>query len=170
MTATTPLAALAQNNPATMIVVLFFVLTGLISLILLVFMIQYFNLWLQAMMSGAPIAFPELIGMRFRKVDARLVVITRIRAMKAGLDLSTTQLETHYLAGGNISSVVDALILAQHHDIDLPWDVAGAIDLAGYDVRAAVQAAIDHELSPQELCDPSFLKRIGIPQVGTAPT
>jgi uncharacterized protein YqfA (UPF0365 family) len=104
---------------------------------------SYLNLWLQARLSGAPVWFLELIGMRFRKVNVRNIVLARIRAVKAGLDVSTNQLETHYLAGGNVPRTVNALIAANRARIELPWDTACAIDLAGRDILEAVQTSVN---------------------------
>ena len=83
---------------------------GLIVLIGLLFVGQYFSLWLQAKLSNASVTFFSLIGMRLRKVKPDVVVLNRISAKKAGLDLPTNNLEAHYLAGGNISRVVRAMI------------------------------------------------------------
>ena len=115
----------------------------LIAFIFLVLVGQYFNLWLQATLSNARVSFWDLIGMRFRKVDPRAIVLSRIRAVKAGLNISTSQLETHYLSGGRVPTVVTALIAADRAKIDLPWDTACAIDLAGRDILEAVQTSVN---------------------------
>ena len=104
---------------------------GLIILIGLLFVGQFFSLWLQAKLSNATVTFFSLIGMRLRKVKPDVVVLNRISAKKAGLDFSTNSLEAHYLAGGNISRVVRAMIAADKAKIDLAWESATAIDLAG---------------------------------------
>ena len=132
--------SLAQATYVGLAVVL--IIVGLIVLIALMFIIQYFNLWLQAMLSGARVGFLELIGMRFRKVDPKTIVLSRIRAVKAGLELTTNQLETHYLAGGNVPRVTNALIAADRAKIELPWNTACAIDLAGRDILEAVQTSV----------------------------
>lgn len=119
------------------------VVAALVLLVFLMFVIQYFNLWLQAMLSGAGVRFTDLIGMRFRKVDPKTIVLSRIRAVKAGLGISTAQLETHYLAGGRVPTVVTALIAADSAKISLPWDTARAIDLAGRDILDAVQTSVN---------------------------
>lgn len=120
-----------------------FAVVALIVAIPIIFMIQYFNLWLQATLSGARVRFVDLIGMKFRKVDPKTIVLSRIRAVKAGLGISTAQLETHYLAGGRVPTVVTALIAADRAKIDLPWDTACAIDLAGRDILDAVQTSVN---------------------------
>lgn len=116
---------------------------GLIILIVLLFVGQFFSLWLQAKLSNAPVTFFSLIGMRLRKVKPDVVVLNRISAKKAGIDLSANALEAHYLAGGNISRVVRSMIAADKAKIDLSWENATAIDLAGRDILAAVQTSVD---------------------------
>jgi len=81
--------------------------------------------------------------MRFRKVNAKSVVINRISAKKAGLEISTDELEAHFLAGGRITNVVRAMIAADKAKIDLQWDTATAIDLAGRDILEAVRTSVD---------------------------
>lgn len=115
----------------------FFILIGLL------FIGQFFSLWLQAKLSNASVTFFSLIGMRLRKVKPDVVVLNRISAKKAGLDFSTNSLEAHYLAGGNVSRVVRAMIAADKAKIDLSWENATAIDLAGRDILAAVQTSVD---------------------------
>lgn len=116
-----------------------------VVILLVVFMLilQYVQLWLQAYLSGARVGLVELIMMRFRKVDPRVIVISRIQAVKAGIDVSSNQLETHYLAGGRVRNVINALIAANRAKIDLPWDTGCAIDLAGRDILEAVQTSVN---------------------------
>ncbi len=114
-----------------------------IVLIVIVVSVQYLSLWFQALLSGARVGLIDLIMMRFRRVDPRTIVINRISAKKAGLDLSTNQLESHYLAGGRVTNVVRAMIAAEKAKIDLPWDRATAIDLAGRDILEAVKTSVD---------------------------
>lgn len=119
---------------------------GVLALFLLIFLIvmaNFFNLWLQAYLSGAKVSYLELVGMRLRKVDIRTIVINRIRAAKAGLQVSTSQLETHYLAGGNVTKVISALIAARGANIPLDWGTGTAIDLAGRDILDAVQTSVN---------------------------
>ncbi len=101
------------------------------------------NLWFQARLSDAPVGIHALIGMKFRKVDPRVIVLSRIRAVKSGLDISTDQLETHYLAGGRVPTVVTAMIAAARAQIHLPFDSACAIDLAGRDILDAVHTSVN---------------------------
>ena len=104
---------------------------------------QFFTLWVQALVSGARVGLVELVMMRLRKVDPRTIVYNRISAKKAGLDIATNQLESHYLAGGRVTNVVRAMIAADKAKIDLPWDRATAIDLAGRDIVDAVKTSVD---------------------------
>jgi len=101
------------------------------------------NLWLQALVSGARVRILDLIMMRFRKVDPKTIVFNRISAKKAGLDLATDLLEAHYLAGGRVTNVVRAMIAADKAKIDLRWERATAIDLAGRDILDAVKTSVD---------------------------
>ena len=116
---------------------------GLVVLVMFAVIAQFFNLWLQAFLSGANVKFLALIGMRLRKVRPEVIVLSRIKAVKAGIDISTNQLETHYLAGGRVPSVVNALIAANRARISLPFDTACAIDLAGRDILDAVQTSVN---------------------------
>ncbi len=121
-----------------------FVLTGIILFVLILF--GYFipiRLWLAAMFSGAPVGLFSLIGMRIRRVPPKLIVEPRISAVKAGLDISVEALEAHYLAGGNVARVVNALISADKAGIKLGLERACAIDLAGRDVLEAVKMSVN---------------------------
>nr|WP_309506087.1 flotillin-like protein FloA [Paenactinomyces guangxiensis] len=100
-------------------------------------------LWISAMASGVYVGLTTLIGMRLRRIVPARIVNPLIKARKAGLDVDISQLETHYLAGGNVDRVVDALIAAQRADIDLVFERAAAIDLAGRDVLEAVQMSVN---------------------------
>src|SRR5689334_12797431 len=102
---------------------------GIFLIILFFVIFQFFSLWVQALVSGARVKLMDLIMMKFRKVDPRTIVFNRISAKKAGLEISTNQLESHYLAGGRVTNVVRAMIAADKAKIDLPWDRATAIDL-----------------------------------------
>lgn len=118
-------------------------IAGFILLIFIVVLAQYFSLWFQAFLSKARVRLIDIIAMRFRKVDSSIIVISRIRAVKSGLDITTDMLETHYLAGGRVPSVVSAMIAAQNARIELPWNVATAIDLAGRDILDAVNTSVN---------------------------
>ncbi|HYD02098.1 MAG TPA: flotillin-like protein FloA [Phycisphaerales bacterium] len=116
---------------------------GILFLVVALFLFQFLNLWVQAWFSGAKVSLFDLIGMRLRKVDPRVIVLSRIRAVKAGLDVRTDQLETHYLSGGRVQNVITAIISAQKAHIPLTWDTATAIDLAGRDIVDAVQTSVN---------------------------
>jgi uncharacterized protein YqfA (UPF0365 family) len=115
---------------------------ALIGLVLLAFISQALQLFLQAALSGAPVSLVGVIVMRFRKVRPDVIVINRISAKKAGLDISTDLLESHYMAGGDVSKVVRALIAADKASIRLSWKDATGIDLAGRDILEAVQTSV----------------------------
>ncbi len=118
-------------------------IVGLVLLFFLFFLMKFFSLWLQALLSGARVRLIDLVMMQFRKVDPRTIVFNRISAKKAGLDIPTDWLESHYLAGGRVTNVVRAMIAADKAGIDLPWDRARAIDLAGRDILDAVQTSVN---------------------------
>ena len=120
------------------IIVGFLIVIGFFFLIF-----AYGSMWLQARLSGAKVSFAELIGMTLRKVNARTIVVSRITAARAGLSLTTSQLESHYLAGGRVPNVVRALIAADRANITLTFDTATAIDLAGRDILEAVQTSVN---------------------------
>ena len=116
---------------------------ALIVLVLLLIVAQFFALWVQALFAKAKVGFGELIGMKLRKVDPRIIVLSRIRAVQAGLELATTDMESHYLAGGRVPNVITALIAANRANIELTFKTATAIDLAGRDILEAVQTSVN---------------------------
>ena len=132
-------------------VIVVIALVILIVIAVMFFLLQFISLWLQAFMSNARVSVYDLIGMRFRKVDARTIVMTKIRAVKAGLGMTTNDLETHYLAGGHVPDVISSLIAADRARIDLPFRTACAIDLAGRDMLDAVRTSV----SPKVIDCPS---------------
>jgi uncharacterized protein YqfA (UPF0365 family) len=101
------------------------------------------NLWITALFSGVRVSLFELVFMRIRRVPPRVIVESMITATKAGLQVTTTEIETHYLAGGNVPSVIRALISADKANIKLTFKQATAIDLAGRDVFQAVQISVN---------------------------
>lgn len=101
------------------------------------------RLWIAAWASGAHVGLFTLVAMRIRRVTPKHIVEPRIAAVKAGLNLQLDQLESHYLAGGNVNAVVTALISADKANIELSFDRAQAIDLAGRDVLEAVQMSVN---------------------------
>ncbi len=114
-----------------------------------VMMMLYGNIWFQAYMSNARVSMLGLVGMSLRQVNTRVIVQSKIMAMQAGVandpstGVSTRRLEAHYLAGGNVPGVIKAIIAAHRADIDLDFDRAAAIDLAGRDVLEAVQTSVN---------------------------
>ena len=119
------------------------IIGGIFLLIIVAFVFQYVGLYLQAWVSGAKVGLIDLVMMRFRKVNAKSVVINRISAKKAGIEVTTDQLEAHFLAGGRITNVVRAMIAADKARINLQWETATAIDLAGRDILEAVRTSVD---------------------------
>ena len=121
---------------------------GIFALIILIVMTSYGKLWFQSYMSGADISLASLIGMTFRQVTPRIIVTAKVMATQAGLDIdrtdgiSTPRLEAHFLAGGNVMGVINAIIAAHRAGIDLDFDRAAAIDLAGRDVLDAVRTSV----------------------------
>jgi uncharacterized protein YqfA (UPF0365 family) len=101
------------------------------------------GLWISALAAGVNVGIFNLVGMRLRRVVPSKIVNPLIKGHKAGLGISTDQLEAHYLAGGNVDRVVNALIAAERAAIPLPFERAAAIDLAGRDVLQAVQMSVN---------------------------
>lgn len=119
------------------------VLGVLIILIAIFVGIVPINVWIRAMVSGAHISALRLIGMKLRHVEVGMVVDNYINAKKAGVELTIDDLETHYMAGGNVERVVDALITAHGAKIELSVETAKAIDLANRDILAAVKQSVN---------------------------
>ena len=111
------------------------------ALVVLLYLIPV-GLWVAAFASGAYVGLFTLVGMRLRRVPPGTIVTARISAVKAGLDISVNDLEAHYLAGGNVVNVVNAMISADKANIPMPFKRAAAIDLAGRDVLAAVKMSV----------------------------
>lgn len=100
-------------------------------------------LWISALAAGVKVSIFTLVGMRLRRVIPNRVINPLIKAHKAGLGVTTNQLESHYLAGGNVDRVVNALIAAERANIELSFERCAAIDLAGRDVLEAVQMSVN---------------------------
>ena len=117
----------------------------LVILLLVVFVVlaNFLGLWIQAMFSGAHIGLLSMVGMRIRKVNPRLIVTSKIMAVKAGIEIPVGLLEAHLLAGGNVMRVVQSLIAADKAGIPLNFKQATAIDLAGRNVLEAVQMSVN---------------------------
>ncbi|HSI67216.1 MAG TPA: flotillin-like protein FloA [Planococcus sp. (in: firmicutes)] len=116
---------------------------GIFILLAIFFTFVPVTLWISAVAAGVRISIFTLIGMRLRRVIPQRIVNPLIKASKAGLTVTINQLESHYLAGGNVDRVVNALIAAHRANIELPFERAAAIDLAGRDVLEAVQMSVN---------------------------
>lgn len=126
-----------------------FIIGGVIFLFGLIFLAifaQFASLWIQCKMTHASVSVANLVMMRLRKVNPTVIVRSKIMAVQAGLTkvypISTSALEAHYLAGGNVPNVIRALVAAHKAKIDLDWQTAQAIDLAGRDVLEAVRTSV----------------------------
>lgn len=117
---------------------------GVGALVVFLFVSSALSLWMQALISGARVGLFNIVFMRFRKVPPKLIVEAKIMAVKAGLSsLTSDELESHFLAGGNVTRVIKALIAADKANIPLPFKRAAAIDLAGRNVLEAVQMSVN---------------------------
>lgn len=123
----------------TMLIFMAIIIVGLYVLLTVIPIM----LWISALASGVKIGIITLIGMRLRRVAPVRIVAPLIKATKAGITVNSNQLEGHYLAGGNVDRVVNALIAAQRAAIPLPFERAAAIDLAGRNVLEAVQMSVN---------------------------
>jgi uncharacterized protein YqfA (UPF0365 family) len=116
---------------------------GLAALGFLLLFFKFFGLWFRALLSGAAVGMGKLIGMWLRHVNASVIVDSRIMLSKAGIDVDSDMLETHYLARGDVLKVSRALVAANKANIPLPFQRAAAIDLAGRDVLEAVRTSVN---------------------------
>lgn len=117
---------------------------AIILIVILSILGKFISLWFQAFVSGTPIPLFNIIGISLRKIPPRVIVNARINLFKAGLkEITVSDLETHFLAGGHVTNVVEALIAADKANIPLDWRRATAIDLAGRDLKAAVQTSVN---------------------------
>src|SRR5215510_3520267 len=123
-----------------------FVIAGIALLVFLFMLILFFSfvrLYIQSLLTGAKIGIFDLIGMKLRNVDYAMIVRQKIALVQAGVKISTEELESHYLARGNVPKTAAAVIAAHKAGLDLPWRVAAAIDLAGRDVLDAVKTSVN---------------------------
>lgn len=119
------------------------IILGIAALVLIGILAKFIGLWFQAFVSGTPISLFNIVGMSMRKIPPRTIVNARIVSFKAGLKQITVEdLETHYLAGGHVTEVVQAMIAADKANIPLAWQQATAIDLAGRNLIEAVQTSV----------------------------
>jgi uncharacterized protein YqfA (UPF0365 family) len=141
-----------------MISIISFAAVGLglvLGLVLLIILFNFFGIWLRAKIADAPVPFARLVGMRLRRVPVGMIVDSRITAVKAGLSLDTDELEAHYLAGGNVDSVVLALIAADKAGIKLDFNRACAIDLAIKGTSKTVLEAVRTSINPKVIDCPA---------------
>jgi uncharacterized protein YqfA (UPF0365 family) len=129
--------------------IILFVAVGVVALVFSVVLINFFGLWLRALTSGAPVGIPTLIAMRLRGIPNSLIVNARITAVRAGIEVSTAQLETHYLAGGSVDQVIRALIAADKAGIKLDFNRCCAIDLATSGSGKTVFDAVRTSVNPR---------------------
>jgi uncharacterized protein YqfA (UPF0365 family) len=134
------------------------VLWGFVLLVVIVFgaiMFNFFFIWLRAWAAGAPVTFIQLIALRLRSVPVGLIADTRITAVKSGLNVSIDDLSTHFLAGGNVVMVIQALIAARKAGIHLDYDRACAIDLATKGTGKTVLEAVKTSVNPKVIDCPA---------------
>jgi len=125
------------------------------ALVMAVILLNFFGTWLRAKLADAPVSFGKLIGMRLRRVPMGLIVDSRITAVKAGINIDTDPLEAHYLAGGNVSHVVLALIAADKAALQLDFNRACAIDLAIKGTSKTVLEAVRTSINPKVIDCPN---------------
>ncbi|HYO26263.1 MAG TPA: flotillin-like protein FloA [Lacipirellulaceae bacterium] len=129
-------------------IVALIILGVILCLVMLAVFLNFGGMWIRAYTSNAHVSFFQLIGMKLRQVNAGTIVDAKVMAMQAGVGtdphsgITTQRLEAHYLAGGDVPRVISAIIAAQRADIDLDFDRAAAIDLAGRDVLDAVRTSV----------------------------
>ena len=122
------------------------IVAGIAVLVFLVFLFIFFSfirLWIQALLTKAEIGIGSLIGMKLRNVDYAMIVRQKIALVQAGVKVTTGDLESHYLARGNVPKTATAVIAAHKAGLDLPWRTAAAIDLAGRDILEAVRTSVN---------------------------
>lgn len=140
-----PFTILAEVPVATILIGILVVAVLVIGYIFL----SFFSVWLRALLAGAPVSIFTLVAMKLRSVDHRLIVDARITASKAGIEITTDELEAHYLAEGNIIHTVQALIAADKASINLNWTRACAIDLATKGTGKSVVEAVRTSINPK---------------------
>ena len=124
--------------------IVYIVLFGILALLIVLFFVFVpVGLWISSLAANVKVSIFNLIGMKLRRVTPYKIVLPLIKATKAGLKLNVNQLEAHYLAGGNVNNLVDALIASERAGIELPFEKAAAIDLAGRDVLEAVKMSVN---------------------------
>lgn len=148
---TLPTLPLAMISLTTVVIIIALIVLFVVGIIILSFL----NVWLRAWLAGAPVSIITLLAMRLRRVPYSLIVEARISAVKSGIELSTNQIETHYLAGGDVIQTVQAIINALKADIALDWDRACAIDLATKGTSKSVNEAVRTSINPKVIDCPA---------------
>ena len=135
---------LSMLNASSTALYVWLIVLGVLVIAIAVFVgVVPIGVWIRAMVSGAYISAMRLIGMKLRHIEVGMLVDCYINAKKAGVQLTIDDLETHYMAGGNVERVVDALITAHGAKIELSVETAKAIDLANRDILAAVKQSVN---------------------------
>src|SRR5215212_2912398 len=128
---------------------------ALFAFILCIILFNFFGLWIRARIANAPVGLGKMVGMRLRKVPVGMIVDNRITAVKAGIDIPSDPLEAHYLAGGDVSQVILALIAADKAGISLDFNRACAIDLATKGTGKTVLEAVRTSINPKVIDVPN---------------
>lgn len=137
------MSILAQSDSWGPIAVGLTIFVLIVLLVAFAVLFQFMGLYIRAWVSGASVSLRDLIGMKLRKVPAVVIVNSRIQASRAGIPVTTPEMESHVLAGGDVQRVINAMIAANKANIDLPWKTATAIDLAGRDILDAIQTSVN---------------------------
>src|SRR6266513_3190613 len=128
---------------------------GVIALVLAIVLFNFFGLWLRARIANAPVSIGKMVGMRLRRVPVGMIVDNRITAVKAGIEIPSDPLEAHYLAGGEVSHVILALIAADKAVISLDFNRACAIELATKGTGKTLLEAVRTSINPKVIDAPS---------------
>jgi uncharacterized protein YqfA (UPF0365 family) len=144
-----------DTSVGSLILIALGLIGAVVALIIFFVILSFINIWIQARMTGAPVSFLTLLSMKLRRVPIALVVQSRITAVKAGLPLTTDQLEAHYLAGGDVNQVVRALIAAEKANLNLGFNQAAAIDLATHQSGKSVFEAVMTSVNPKVIDCPN---------------
>jgi len=124
-------------------VFILYALVAVFAIFFVIILLKFFGLWLRALVSGAKVGLGRLVGMWIRRVNTKVIVDSRIMLVKGGMPIHTDLLETHFLTGGDVVRVSRALVAAAKAGIELPFERAAAIDLAGRDVLDAVKTSVN---------------------------
>ena len=125
------------------------VVLGILGLVIFIIVLSFFNVWLRASLSGAHVGLITLVAMRLRHVPYAVLVEAYITSVKAGIDVSMTEIERHYLAGGEVIQTVQGVINAQKAGMTLSWDRACAIDLATKGTEKSITEAVRTSINPK---------------------